>query len=44
MKIAIFGGTGFMGYDFIRRLLGNGGFTPVVYCTSASNNCGNDQL
>ena len=37
MKIALFGASGFIGYDFLRLLMERGGATPVVYCTSARN-------
>ncbi|MEQ8821104.1 MAG: NAD-dependent epimerase/dehydratase family protein [Sumerlaeia bacterium] len=37
MRVAIFGGTGFMGYDFVRLLLDEGTHEPVVYCTSPKN-------
>jgi len=33
MKVAVVGGSGFMGYDFVRALLAQGGGAPVVYCT-----------
>ena len=31
MKVAIFGGSGFMGYDFFRLLEGNDRYEPVIY-------------
>ena len=31
MKVAIFGGSGFMGYDFFRLIEGEGSITPIVY-------------
>jgi len=37
MKIAVLGGTGFMGYDFIRLLIARSDLTPLVYCTSPTN-------
>ncbi len=36
MKVAVFGGTGFIGYSFVRQLLEVSGIELVVYCTSAS--------
>ena len=34
MKVAILGGTGFMGYSLVRRLLNSDAVTPVVYGSS----------
>ncbi len=34
MKIAVFGGTGFLGYDFVRYVLKSGNIIPVVYSSS----------
>lgn len=33
MKLAIFGGTGFLGYDFLQEVFGESGITPVIYTT-----------
>ncbi|MGE0484118.1 MAG: NAD-dependent epimerase/dehydratase family protein [Gammaproteobacteria bacterium] len=35
MRIAVFGGSGFLGYDFVRRVLAADRFQPVVYAGSA---------
>lgn len=37
MKVAVFGGSGFLGYDFVRLALGDGVCTPVVYSSSAKS-------
>lgn len=37
MKIAVFGGSGFLGYDFIRLALKRGGIEAVVYSSSAKS-------
>ncbi|MBI2993377.1 MAG: NAD-dependent epimerase/dehydratase family protein [Gammaproteobacteria bacterium] len=37
MKIAVFGGSGFLGYDFIRFALKRGGIEPVIYSSSAKS-------
>jgi nucleoside-diphosphate-sugar epimerase len=37
MKLAILGGSGFMGYNLVRRLLREGLARPVVYSTSAKS-------
>jgi nucleoside-diphosphate-sugar epimerase len=37
MKVAVFGGSGFLGYDFVRLALREGGVTPVVYSSSAKS-------
>ncbi|MCC6706278.1 MAG: NAD-dependent epimerase/dehydratase family protein [Gammaproteobacteria bacterium] len=37
MKVAVFGGSGFLGYDFVRLALKEGGVTPVVYSSSAKS-------
>ena len=37
MKVAVFGGSGFLGYDFVRLALRDGGCTPVVYSSSAKS-------
>jgi len=34
MKVAIFGASGFLGYDFVRLLVEKADVTPVLYCTS----------
>ena len=31
MKVAVFGGSGFLGYDFVRFALRHGGVEPIVY-------------
>lgn len=45
MKVAVFGGSGFLGYDFVRFALRQGGVEPVVYTSNAgslSNVCRHD--
>lgn len=37
MKVAVFGGSGFLGYDFVRLALHEGGCEPVVYSGSAKS-------
>ena len=37
MKVAVFGGSGFLGYDFVRLALGEVDCTPVVYSSSAKS-------
>ena len=37
MKVAVFGGSGFLGYDFVRLALREGGCEPVVYSSSAKS-------
>lgn len=37
MKIAIFGGTGFLGYEFVRQLLDSDKIEPVIYSTNPSS-------
>jgi nucleoside-diphosphate-sugar epimerase len=37
MKVAVFGGSGFLGYDFVRCALRRGGVDLVVYSTSANS-------
>src|SRR3546814_6178913 len=34
MKIAVFGGSGFLGYSFVRHALQAGDVTPIVYSSS----------
>lgn len=34
MKVAVFGGSGFLGYSFVRLALGSGVVTPIVYSSS----------
>ncbi len=37
MKVAVFGGSGFLGYDFVRAALAADGIAPVVYSSSAKS-------
>lgn len=37
MKVAVFGGSGFLGYDFVRAALAADGIVPVVYSSSAKS-------
>jgi len=37
MKVAVFGGSGFLGYDFVRLALLEGSCEPVVYSSSAKS-------
>jgi nucleoside-diphosphate-sugar epimerase len=34
MKVAVFGGSGFLGYSFVRHVLRAGDVTPIVYSSS----------
>jgi nucleoside-diphosphate-sugar epimerase len=37
MKIAVFGGTGFLGYDFVRYALDQGVVKPIIYSSNPKN-------
>ena len=37
MKVAVFGGTGFLGSNFVRFALRHGGVEPVVYSTGGNS-------
>lgn len=37
MKVAVFGGSGFLGYAFVRAVLAAGGVEPVIYAGAAGN-------
>ena len=37
MRIAVFGGSGFLGYDFVRLALRRGGVEPVVYSSGTGS-------